>query len=263
MLSEGGVHRQRLVVPAYFDPASGTEAWDRLLAAGSGTVATLVANVGGGPGEGVEPAWSEVLARAAAEGITVLGYVDTGYLGATEPDEDPDSSALRWLKRILADVDAWYARYGSVLGGVFFDHAIARGTASASSELFAARYGELSWQVRRRDAGAMTVANPGCAVPRCFFEAADAIVTFEGGAASYLATDDEAAGWEADPARSWHLIHSVSGAGTLEAVLEKSRALGAGGLFATDACPPDPYSRFPTDGVWAVLVGMTEPAARS
>ncbi|WP_327106119.1 spherulation-specific family 4 protein [Nonomuraea glycinis] len=66
-----------LAVPAYFAPG---ELWDRLADPGVGIV---VANPFSGPGKDADPAYAQAISDARAAGVTVLGYVATGYLGST------------------------------------------------------------------------------------------------------------------------------------------------------------------------------------
>jgi hypothetical protein len=66
--------------------------------------------------------------------------------------------------------------------------------------------------IRRVDADAITVLNPGVAVPSAFADLADVIVTFEGTCDDYLADGPDAVfeplSWQPGPDQAiWHVIH--------------------------------------------------------
>src|SRR5262245_28370658 len=74
----GGSGGRRLAVPAYVAPG---EDWARLRDAG-GAVGIAVANAANGPGQ-YDAGYATAIAAARRAGISVLGYVDTGYFGTT------------------------------------------------------------------------------------------------------------------------------------------------------------------------------------
>ena len=110
-----------VAVPGYFyqpGPAY------RQLAQNVPAVGVVVANVDNGAGAAVSPAWASATQSAHRAGITVLGYVDTGYLGTTgNTTRGPSSSQSRqaWMAQVEHDVDTWYRFYGPTVGGVFLD----------------------------------------------------------------------------------------------------------------------------------------------
>src|SRR4029079_13938443 len=87
-----------------------------------GSVGIAVANVINGPDYTPLPEWASVIHATHANGVPVVGYVDTGYLGTSgQLTRLGSSNALAWISQIERDVDAWYACYGNDISGIFFD----------------------------------------------------------------------------------------------------------------------------------------------
>ncbi|CAH9416644.1 hypothetical protein SGL43_03670 [Streptomyces globisporus] len=80
-----------------------------------------------GPGTG-DTQYTQAIQRARAAGITVIGYVATGYFGTTGiTTRSGSTDPAEWMRQIKSDIDTWYRLYGSAgLGGVFFDEAMSR-----------------------------------------------------------------------------------------------------------------------------------------
>ncbi len=190
---------QQLAVPAYIDPVAAPAAWSQLTTSRPGSVGLVVANVDSGPGAAAEPAWASVIHQAHAAGSKVLGYVDTGYLGAPTADQ-PGGLLTRagqtglqaWLPQAEADINAWYQFYGSDIDGIFFDEG-ANQCGPSGSTRYADEYTALTALVKQAHPGALTALNPGTAVPQCFEYAADVLVTFEGSYGDYTGTPVSAA----------------------------------------------------------------------
>src|SRR5262249_25007513 len=99
----------RLIVPAYFHPASHPAGW-AWLAEQAERVQLVVLNLANGPGTWPDAAVRPVLGPLQAAGVAVAGYVDTNY------GLRPAGEALTDLGRYLD----WYR-----VAGVFFDRAAA------------------------------------------------------------------------------------------------------------------------------------------
>ena len=137
----------------------------------------------------------------ALNGVKVVGYVDTGYLGTTGQRTRLGSSAIiDWISQIERDVDAWYAFYGADLSGIFFDQGQNACGPTATSQDWALLYGQLDAYVKRAHPGALTVLNPGIAVPQCYEHSADVLVTFEGSYEAY--TNDPSSSLTYTPPRA-------------------------------------------------------------
>ncbi|MFD7284604.1 spherulation-specific family 4 protein [Streptomyces sp. NPDC059863] len=244
---------QKISVPAYFYPGP---LWDRLTQAGTG-VGLAVANPYNGPGDG-DDQYTAAIKKADAAGISVIGYVATGYFGTTgmttrSGSTDPDE----WMRQIKSDVDVWYRLYGGAgLGGIFFDEGMAR---CGSENTDVARYIELKNYVESRYGDdAVVVDNPGTGVEECYTEAADTLVTFEGDENSYRGHQPEA--WEssASPGKVWHLVYDVPDEGRMREVMELSRQRNAGHVYVTPDTMADknPWDTLPPDAYWNTEIDL-------
>ncbi|MFD7118877.1 spherulation-specific family 4 protein [Streptomyces sp. NPDC059922] len=238
---------QKVSVPAYFYPGA---LWDQLTRSGTG-VGLAVANPYNGPGDG-DDQYTDAIKKADAAGITVIGYVATGYFGTTgmttrSGSTDPDE----WMRQIKADVDAWYRLYGGAgLGGIFFDEGLARcGSGNADVN----RYIELKNYVESsHGAGAVVVDNPGTGVEECYTQAADTLVTFEGDENSYRGHQPQA--WEnrASPDKVWHLVYDVPDENRMRGVMDLARQRNAGHVYVTPDTMADknPWDTLPPNAYW-------------
>ena len=241
---------QHVAVPAYIDPTASPASWAELTAT-AGTVGFIVANIENGPNYGVDPAWSAALASEHAEDVKVLGYVDTGYLGTTGRLTRLGSTQTSdWISQIEEDVNAWYANYGPDLSGIFFDDGQDACGPTPGSDAWSDLYTFLTAYVKQNHPGAMTVVNPGTAVPQCYQNAADVLVTFEGDYSTYI-NDYTPLSWSAvDPDKTWNIIYNVPTAADMEGVVALSKARGAGFVYVTDATLPNPYNALPEPAYW-------------
>jgi hypothetical protein len=259
---------QHLAVPAYADPVAEAASWTQLAASTPGAVGIVVANVANGPGSGPRGDWSAAIQSAEASGSRVLGYVDTGYLG-TPSLADPQGLPTRsgalgrqaWLSQIESDIDAWYEFYGKDLGGIFLDEGTSACGPTSESDQYATEYRTLRAHLRTEHPGAMTVLNPGVAVPRCYRSTADVLVTFEGSYANYTGVPDsqgqdyEPLPWTpTDPAQIWHIVYGATTTASMEHAMALSSKRGAGYVYVTDAGLPNPFGSLPPTGYWAMEV---------
>jgi hypothetical protein len=255
---------QHLAVPAYVDPVTAASSWDQLTASPPGAVGIVVANVANGPGSVPVADWAAVIHRAQESGSRVLGYVDTGYLGSAslvQPDGLPTRSGglgpQAWLAQIDADIDAWYEFYGSDLGGIFLDEGTSACGPTAGSNEYADEYRTIRDALRAAHPGALTALNPGIAVPRCYDDAADVLVTFEGSYANYTGVPDsqgqdfEALHWTPHAGRIWHIVYGATSPGEMDRAMALSRERGAGYVYVTDAGLPNPFGSLPPADYWS------------
>lgn len=244
-VADGAV--QRLSVPTYFNPTTASSAWDAVIGAAPGSVGMVIANVADGPGSQPDPVWASTVDRAARSGITVLGYVNTGYLGTTGSRTPTGSTAVAdWAAQAEKMVDAWYAMYGSAIGGIFFDQTQNGCGPASGSTAWAYTYSALSGYVKRAHPQAVTVLNAGTAVPQCYENAGDVLVTFEGSYALYSSPRYASLTWAPhDPSKIWHLVYDAPAASDMEGALALSRTRGAGYVFVTSAALPEPWAGLP------------------
>ncbi len=255
---------QQLAVPAYINPTADPGAWSQLALSQTGTLGLVVANVENGPDSQAEPAWASAIAQVHAAGARVLGYVDTGYLGSAT-SAHPDGQSTRagltgvnaWLPQAEADVNKWYQFYGADLGGIFFDEGTDTCGPTANSNEYATEYQDLTTYVKQAHPGALTVLNPGTAVPQCYQSSADVLVTFEGSYGDY--TGNPVSAMEAykpltwtpvDPNKIWHIIYGAD-QDQMESVMALSKSRNAGYVYVTDDVPANPYDTLPNASYWS------------
>jgi len=250
------VTNQQIAVPAYIPPETEPDAWNRLIAADSSKVGLVVANVASGPGEAVNVAWSDVLARAHNSGKRVLGYVDTGYMGLSgQTTRQGSTKSADWIAQIQQDINAWYQLYPGMVDGIFFDRVDS--TCGADNE-HAKLYVTANQFEKRAHPDSVTVLNAGSAVPQCFEDAADVLVTYESDYAGYMVNAEQADDHDyhsltwtpKDPRKLWHIVYGVA-PDQLDAVIATSRDRHAGYVFITDDVLPNPYDTLPGDAYWA------------
>jgi hypothetical protein len=224
----------RMAVPAYFDPPSAE--WDRLIA-GAPTIGLIVFNPESGPGSATDPAYTQIIGRAQAAGIRMLGYVATSYGARAEAD-------------IIADINHYYDFYTP--SGIYF----AEGPMDADCTAMEAMYHRLSDAVKARDPGAtQAVGTRFCPTYIVFF---DMMVQFARNWNEYQ-TDYRPPSWMPanSPQRFVHFVHSVP-ATDASAALSLTLANGAGWVFVTDQTDPNPWSVLPSyfDQELATLRGV-------
>ena len=256
---------QQLAVPSYADPSASQGTWEQLTSSTSGRVGFAVANVYNGPTAQAVSAWTSAIRQAHQGGIKVIGYVDTGYLGETTVGH-PEGLATRsgltglaaWTAQAQADVASWYQHYGSDLAGVFFDQVPDRCGSPAAPTLYSDAYSTLGNEVKRAHPGALTVLNPGTAVPRCFEDSADVLVTFEGTYAAYMGATSSHDGYRplswvpTDPQRVCHLVYGAPSLAEMQQVMEVSKSRHAGYVYVTDDASRNPYKALPAPAYWSV-----------
>jgi chitodextrinase len=253
---------QHVAVPAYIPP-SDTTAWNQLSTA-SAQLGFVVANVANGPDTSPNSSWQTVINATHNHGTKVLGYVDTGYFGFTTPARQTvlgDTDATAWLVQAEQDINRWYEYYGSSIDGIFFDDAENVCGPTAGSQQYVDLYRQLNDYVHSYHPGALTVANPGVAVPDCYEDAADIIVTFEGDYTDYLNPTGQyvTKQWQldADPNKFWNLVYDVPDQTTLTAVMNKSKQNNAGYIYATPDTLPNPWDTVPDSTYWNAELSAT------
>jgi hypothetical protein len=210
-----------LAVPAYFHPAVAGDDWASLTAAAAG-ISAVVLNIDSGPGVRPEPELLAASVLAAAAGIAVLGYVDSGY----------GSRSLREVTVDMGRYRSWYP-----VSGYFVDQASASGR-------YLGYYGDVV-AAGRALGGERIVLNPGAYPDPRYVGLADALVTFEGNWADYR--DAHVPSWARElPAdHFWHLVYNTPG-GSLAAALEHAAATNAGTLYVTDRRGANPWDGLPS-----------------
>ena len=255
---------QQLAVPAYIDPTSDPTAWTDLTQTETDTLGIVVANVDSGPDSQAVPAWASAIDATHAAGAKVLGYVDTGYLGSPITGfsnglytRSSLTGFQAWLPQIEADINAWYQFYGNDLDGIFFDEATNTCGPTPTSDLYAQEYQTLTAYVKEAHPGAVTVLNPGTAVPSCYENSADVLVTFEGSYGDYTGNPVspveayQPLSWSpVDPDKLWHIVYGTATQAEMEQVMALSKSRDAGYVYVTNLVPANPYDALPPQSYW-------------
>ena len=253
--------KQTIAIPAYFTPGA---YWSQLDTS-TPYVGIAVANVYNGPDYQVNSSYSSAIQAAQSAGIKVLGYVNTGYFGTTgQTTRLGAADTTSWLSQIELDVDTWYNFYGaSGLTGIFFDQAQ---NACGSANAYANLYAQIYAYVKQNYPGALVIANPGTAVPQCYENTADVLLTFEGSYLCYIQDPScpqgdayQALSWNpVDPRKLWHIIYGTTAA-QLQSAAAQSRTLGVGYIDITSYGLSNPYDVLPTGSYWTALESATLP----
>jgi hypothetical protein len=210
----------RLIVPAYFHPASHPAEW-AWLAGQAEQVRLVVLNLADGPGSAPDAVVRPAVGRLHAAGVPVAGYVDTNY-GLRPPRE-----ALADLGRYLD----WYQ-----VTGVFFDRA-----PTGAEHL--GHYADLAEGARRL--GVREVAlNHGAHPVEAYAQHADLLGTFEGPWPAYLDLSIPRWARSRPAAQFYHLPHSVPTGSFRDARWLAARR-NAGCVYITDRGGPNPWDRLP------------------
>jgi Spherulation-specific family 4 len=214
------VPRPQLAVPAYFHPAVHPRQW-QWLAEHAPRIRLVILNIASGPGTGPQDVFRTAVDRLHAAGVSVIGYVDTGY-------------GRRDAGAVLAEAGRYQDWYG--VKGVCLDQV----TAGAE---------DLGYYVgvaaRARAMGAEVVFfNHGTHPAPGYARHADLLGTFEGTWSAYqrLRLPDWTRRWP--PSKFYHVVHSVP-AGWIPAAWQRAARQRAGAVYITERCGPNPYDSLP------------------
>jgi len=210
----------KLVVPAYFHPASHPAEW-AWLAGQAGRIRLVVLNLADGPGAAPDTAVRLALGQLREAGVAVAGYVDTNY------GQRPAGDALTDLGRYLD----WYR-----LSGVFFDRA-------AAGPEHVGHYAGLARQARALGAGVVAL-NHGAHPVEAYADHADLLGTFEGTWRAYLGLTVPRWARVRPAGQFFHLPHSVPPGSFRDAFWLAARR-NAGSAYVTDRGEPNPWDRLP------------------
>jgi hypothetical protein len=219
-----------LLVPAYFYPSGGNapvDYWGALIAAAPRVPLVAILNPASGPGARRIPDYVRAVDSLRAAGGRVIGYVHTSY-------------AQRPLGEVLAEVDAYYARYA--LDGIFFDE-----TTGDTALAHLAYYRACGEHVQERAPQALVVLNPGTDADQAYLQAASCLLLFENDQASASLLDWQPPAW-VTPQRTGQvavLAYHLAGAQAMEAVLKRALQAGASWVYLTDDTLPNPWDTLP------------------
>lgn len=225
-----------VLVPAYIYPSP--SAWAPLYTTieSNPTVSFyVIINPASGPGPDTFPDsnYATALAQLNTYGtprVSTLGYVHTSY-------------ASRALSEVQADVATYYnwRTYSSAdiaLGGIFFDEAPANASEASVDYMHAAAQAvKDTWPTSAGNGQGFVVFNPGTVVQsQEYFEAADAVVVYEGAAETYTTAPLTGAQKAKNPRQQAVIVHSFEGeSGQLAQLVNETVKAQAGPFFVTDA----------------------------
>lgn len=221
----GGVGRsQQIAVPAYFNPGPH---WDRMQRT-SPVSSLAIVNPASGPGPSRSEVWARQIDDAKRAGMSVIGYVPTGY-GSRLPRE------------VKADVRR-YLRWYPALDGIFLDE-------GRRECRYVKRYRALVNFIESRSPNLLTTLLFGRSPQRCYSDVADLIVNFEGDSRQYREWSPKS--WERgqDPSRFWHLVYDTP-LGEAADVVALSKEHNAGWIYVTPDVLPNPWDTTPPDPYW-------------
>ena len=100
-----------MALASYINPVTDEDVWHRMNGYPSDKISVLVANVLNGPDKKNYEGWKKVIKEANDSGKLVIGYVRTGYLGASWQHYKTLlgwTDYANWIAQIEHDVDLWY-----------------------------------------------------------------------------------------------------------------------------------------------------------
>jgi hypothetical protein len=251
--AEAGVRGQRIGVPAYWAPdAAGSARFD-VLAQAAPTVDVVVVN---GPANGVptpfDAATATQIRKLRDAGVTVLGYVDTGYLGRTGLGTSAGSTRIAdWRAQADREAAGWFALYGEHgLAGVFLDQVTAT---CGTDDVLVDAYHRIADRLRERTPDAFVALNPGTGADECYAEVGDTMVVFENTYQAYRSWSPPE--WVSrHPARSfWHLVYDAPTTTELRDAVNLAKQRNAGYVYVTaDAIHTtgSPWDTVPAADYW-------------
>jgi hypothetical protein len=250
----GSSRGQSIAVPAYWTPnAAGAAKFDELVDAKVGLV------VVNGPANAAptpfDPATAAQIRKLYDSGATVLGYVDTGYLGSTgmlTTRLNPGSTRPEdWRAQANQDAADWFRLYGSYgLDGVFLDQVTSRcGADDANVDV----YHSIADHLRESVSEAFVALNPGTDAEECYAEVADTMVIFENTYPVYQQWNPPAWVFRYDPRLFWHLVHAAPTIAEMRDAVALSRQRQAGHVYVTDdtiTAAGSPWDTLPPEEYW-------------
>ena len=225
----------QLLVPAYFYPAGqGLIYWNQLIDAAGQVPVTAIVNPASGPGTNADPAYRTLIDRARAAGVSVLGYVASGF--GVRPQALIEGDLLRY--REFYEID-----------GYFIDE-----MGSDGSEASLNFYSRIYQAIKAAQPLARVIGNPGVSSHQSYLSrpCADALVVFEHNADVYQSHQSERWVSREAPERIGHLIYRVASLRLARKLLDTQVSSSAGLVYLTDDDLDNPWDTLPA--WWSGLV---------
>jgi Spherulation-specific family 4 len=250
---------QQIGLPAYWTPdAAGAARFNAVAtaldAAGAGGVVVVNGPTSSAPVP-LDPATAAQIRKLRRARGTVLGYVDTGFLGGTghvTTRVRPGSTQIAdWTAQAIGDARAWVSLYGaSGLSGIFLDQAP---SACGDANTYVDVYRELVRAVRELLPGAFVALNPGTVPAECYAEVADTIVIFENTYAEYRSWAPPSWVSRYPRRRFWHLVHATRTPAEMRTAIDLSKRRHAGYVYVTNdtiTAMGSPWGTLPPWAYW-------------
>lgn len=226
----------RLAIPSYSPPDS--QQWRTWQSVGPQGLGIMIVNLNNGDDVGFNAPAAAGVKSAQDAGITVLGYIHTGY-GKRDPQQ------------ARAKIDAVFKNYA--VNGIFLDETPAECSEANKWAGTQVRYYEdLADYIHQKAAPAKSVVvlNPGVTPTEdCWMKFTDILVTFEQATLANYQQKFEDRSWTQKyaPERFWHLIYSVDSAAEMETAIALARQRRAGWLYVTsDGADGNPWDEVPS-----------------
>ena len=227
-----------ILVPAYFYPSFSGSFWNQLTTqAAAGSPITAIMNPGSGPGTAVNSDYTAAITAFRAAGGKVLGYVPTGYAGASV-NAGASCQPAFGLTYTVSDITNCAQQYKNfyAVDGIFLDE-FTNTTGIVELNFYRQIYQNLKG-VNGIDSTWRILGNPGTPVPPVYLAAglptADTIVSFENTGANYVNYAPAPGAATGSPSQFAHLVYDVASAAHAEQFVARASSLGVGAIFVTN-----------------------------
>lgn len=207
-----------IMIPLYTYPGS---TWTNVIAveqANPGVPIVAIINPNSGPGAGMDPNYVSGILSLQAAGVTVIGYVPTGY----------GSRSVSAVESMVNDYKSWYP-----VTGIFFDE-------MANVAGYEGYYSTLSAYAKSLGF-TYTVGNSGADTIPSYIGTMDTIVIYENQGLPGLSTLE---GWHSDYAKG-NFAMMAYGVQSVNQSYPSTAVPHVGYIYITNAELPNPYDALP------------------
>jgi len=225
--AHGGPPAVRIAIPIDADsPGTWSEAIN-----GAPSVGIIILNPSNGPGQGASSNYAQLVGKAQARGIGVLGYVFTEWADGKVSIQDAEVM-----------IDHYYSWYH--VDGIMLDEA--NDSCDAAPLHF---YSTLYSYIKSKPGPGTVMLNPGKATGECYAAISDMLLTFESDYARYLGAY-VGANWteKYPPSHFFHIVFDAPTVAEMQNCVSLAATRGAGWVYVTDVnnSRGNPYSSLPS-----------------
>lgn len=224
---------QKIAVPSYFYPCTGTNCYWTQLNNSAAKVNIAIINPGSGPGNAPDPNYVNQTKQTQQKGISVIGYLTSSY-------------GARSIAAVESDIDKFYNWYG--VDGIFIDEGYSADCSKADY------YSTLDSYVKAKGGKGITVVNYGTNTPECYVNSSTILVNFESPYSSYMNWTPAAWVSKYPAARFWHIVYATQQDDVVNAV-RLAKARNGGYVYMTPDTLPNPYDTLPPSNYWNLEMG--------